>query len=175
MLAAGAFETPRLLLRNGLGNSSDLVGRYLTYHFQTFTVGGFPFRLHGERGRCVTHLMDDPIVPGPAEDAAARAAGLPWIRGGIVEHGSSTLPIQEARNHPPGPPAQPRPMRRLGAAGRLWVFTMQGEDLPQAAQPHRPGPDGGATPGGSPPAGSPTPRTATSWWPPPTGRRSSRR
>ena len=44
VLAAGAFETPRLLLRNGVGNSSDLVGRHLTYHFQTFTVGGFPTR-----------------------------------------------------------------------------------------------------------------------------------
>jgi len=132
VLAAGAFETPRLLLRNGLGNSSDLVGRHLTYHFQTFTVGGFPFSMHGERGRCVTHLMDDPIVPGPAEDAAAREAGLPWIRGGTVEHGSSTLPIQEALNHPPGPRHNDA-MRASALRDRLWVFTMQGEDLPQAA------------------------------------------
>jgi len=131
VLAAGAFETPRLLLRNGLGNSSDLVGRHLTYHFQTFTVGGFPHSLHGERGRCVTHLMDDPIVPGPNEDAAARAAGLPWIRGGTVEHGSSTLPIQEALNYPTGS-GHNSSMRDSALRERLWVFTMQGEDLPQA-------------------------------------------
>ncbi|MET0826455.1 MAG: GMC family oxidoreductase [Acidimicrobiales bacterium] len=132
VLAAGAFETPRLLLRNGLANSSDLVGRHLTYHFQTFTVGGFPFSLHGERGRCVTHLMDDPVVPGPSEDDAARAAGLPYIRGGTVEHGSSTLPIQEALNYPPGPQHN-RSMRDSALRDRLWVFTMQGEDLPQPA------------------------------------------
>jgi choline dehydrogenase-like flavoprotein len=130
VLAAGAFETPRLLLRNGVGNSSDLVGRNLTYHFQTFTVGGFPFSLHGEKGRAVSHLMDDPIVPGPAEDAAARDAGLPWIRGGTVEHGSSTLPIQEALNYPTGPQHN-RSMRDSALRDRLWVFTMQGEDLPQ--------------------------------------------
>jgi choline dehydrogenase-like flavoprotein len=131
VLAAGAFETPRLLLRNGLADSSGLVGRNLTYHFQTFTVGGFPFTLHGEKGRAVSHLMDDPIVPGPDEDAAAREAGLPWIRGGTVEHGSSTLPIQEALNYPAGP-AHNRSMRDSALRDRLWVFTMQGEDLPQA-------------------------------------------
>ncbi len=130
VLAAGAFETPRLLLRNGLANSSGLVGCHLTYHFQTFTVGGFPFSLHGERGRSVSHLMDDPVVPGPAEDAAARQAGLPWIRGGTVEHGSSTLPIQEALNYPPGT-RHNRSMRDSALRDRLWVFTMQGEDLPQ--------------------------------------------
>jgi gluconate 2-dehydrogenase alpha chain len=132
VLAAGAFETPRLLLRNGVGNSSGLVGRHLTYHFQTFTVGGFPQSLHGEKGRAVTHLMDDPIVPGPDEDAAAREAGLPWIRGGTVEHGSSTLPIQEALNYPTGDQHN-RSMRDSALRDRLWVFTMQGEDLPQAA------------------------------------------
>ncbi len=132
VLAAGAFETPRLLLRNDVGNSSGLVGRHLTYHFQTFTVGGFPQSLHGEKGRAVTHLMDDPIVPGPDEDAAARAAGLPWIRGGTVEHGSSTLPIQEALNYPIGAQHN-RSMRDSALRDRLWVFTMQGEDLPQAA------------------------------------------
>ena len=41
VLAAGAFETPRLLLLGDRGNSSGLVGRNLTYHFQTLTVGGF--------------------------------------------------------------------------------------------------------------------------------------
>jgi gluconate 2-dehydrogenase alpha chain len=132
VLAAGAFETPRLLLRNGVGNSSDLVGRHLTYHFQTFTVGAFPFSMRGERGRCVTHLMDDPVVPGADEHAAARAAGLPWIRGGTVEHGSSTLLIQEALTYPAGPQHNDA-MRSSNLRDRLWAFTMQGEDLPQAA------------------------------------------
>jgi gluconate 2-dehydrogenase alpha chain len=131
VLAAGAFETPRLLLRNGLANSSDQVGRNLTYHFQTFTVGGFPFSLHGERGRAVTHLHDDFCVPTPDDLTAARAAGLPWFRGGIVEHGSSAGPIQEALTYPAGEQHN-RSMRDSSLRDRLWVFTMQGEDLPQA-------------------------------------------
>ncbi len=74
VVACGAFETPRLLLRSGVGNSSDLVGRFLMFHLQTIVLGFFPFRLHAYKGRDVTHLMDDPIV-GDAETAAAARAG----------------------------------------------------------------------------------------------------
>jgi len=132
VLAAGAFETPRLLLRNGIADSSGLVGRFLTFHFQTFTVGSFPFPVHGERGRSVSHLMDDPVVPDDRAATAARDAGLPWIRGGTVEHGASGLPVQESLTYPAGR-AHPRAMRDSALRARLWVFTMQGEDLPQAA------------------------------------------
>ena len=131
VLACGAFETPRLLLRNGIANSSGLVGRFLTVHFQTFVVGGFPFDLLGERGRSVTHLHDDFIVGDDASRAAAREAGLPWIRGGVVEHGSGAGPIQEALEYPPGPD-HAAAMRASLLRRHLWVFTMQGEDLPQA-------------------------------------------
>ena len=130
VLACGAFETPRLLLRNGLGG--DLVGRYLMYHFQTFTVGIFPEPTGGERGRSVTHLHDDFVVDAPALRAAARDAGLPWLRGGTVEHGSGTAPVDEALTYPTGE-AHLRSMADSALRRRLWVFTMQGEDLPQAA------------------------------------------
>jgi gluconate 2-dehydrogenase alpha chain len=130
VLAGGAFETPRLLLRNGLGNSSDLVGRNLTFHFQTLTVGVFPFPLHANRGRSVTHLHDDFVVPTADDLAAARAAGLPWFRGGIVEHGGALGPIVEAKTYPSGS-AHNHSMRDSSLRSRLWVFTMQGEDLPQ--------------------------------------------
>ena len=132
VLAAGAFETPRLLLLCGVGNSSGLVGRNLMYHFQTFTVGGFPFPLHGHRGRSVTHLHDDFCVPGEDDLVAARDAGLPWIRGGIVEHGAAAHPIQEALNYPTGP-LHNACMRDSSLRDHLWVFTMQGEDLAQPA------------------------------------------
>jgi len=130
ILGAGAFETPRLLLRSEIGNA-DIVGRYLMYHFQTFALGIFPFRLHAHRGRSVTHLMDDPIVPDGDATAAAHAAGLPWIRGGIVEHGGASHPISEAIHLPPGAD-HTRLMLSSPMRDRLAAFTMQGEDLPQA-------------------------------------------
>jgi len=130
VLAAGAFETPRLLLRSDVGNSSDLVGRNLMYHFQTFTVGIFPFSLHGERGRSVTHLHDDFMVPDTDAMNAARAADLPWIRGGTVEHGGGGSPLMEAATYPAGPQHN-RSMRDSAIRDRLFAFTMQAEDLPQ--------------------------------------------
>ena len=129
VLAGGAFETPRLLLRNGLGG--DLVGRYLTYHFQTFTVGIFPHDTGGERGRSVTHLHDDLMIDTPELRAAAKAAGLPWLRGGVAEHGAGPGPIDEASTYPSGQ-AHLTSMADSALRRRLWVFTMQGEDLPQA-------------------------------------------
>ena len=86
----GAFETPRLLLRCGLGG--DLVGRYLTYHYQTFTVGIFDRDTGGERGRSVTHLHDDLMIDTPEMRKVASDAGLPWVRGGTTEHGSGRGP-----------------------------------------------------------------------------------
>ncbi len=130
VLACGAFETPRLLLRSGVGNSSGLVGRYLMFHVQTLTVGSFPFSMRGHTGRAVTHLHDDHIIGDEAQQAAARAAGLPWLRGGIVEHGSAAGPVMEASTYPRGPGHNPS-MVASELRDKLWVFTMQGEDLPQ--------------------------------------------
>lgn len=130
VVAGGAFETPRLLLRSGIGNP-DVVGRYLMYHFQTYVLGIFPQRLHSHRGRAVTHLMDDPIVPDDAASAAAKDAGLPYFRGGIVEHGGSAHPIMEAIHLPAGE-LHTQLMLESPMRDRMAAFTMQGEDLPQA-------------------------------------------
>lgn len=129
VLAAGAFETPRLLLRQGLGG--DLVGRYLTYHFQTFTVGIFPQDTGGERGRSVTHLHDDLLIDAPELRVAAKEAGLPWLRGGVVEHGAGHQPVEESATYGAGE-HHLAAMRDSALRRRFWVLTMQGEDLPQA-------------------------------------------
>jgi choline dehydrogenase-like flavoprotein len=131
VLGAGAFETPRLLLRSGIGNP-DVVGRFLMYHFQTFGIGMFPFPLHAHRGRAVTHLMDDPMLIDEETRAAARGADLPYFRGGIVEHGGASHPVMEATHLPRGE-MHSRMMLDSGMRDRMAAFTMQGEDLPQAA------------------------------------------
>ncbi|MEZ5144190.1 MAG: GMC family oxidoreductase N-terminal domain-containing protein [Acidimicrobiales bacterium] len=128
VLAGGAFETPRLLLLNDLANSSGLVGHHLMFHVQTLTVGAFGLDLLGDRGRAVTHLHDDHLLP--VTGAAAAEHGLPWFRGGLVEHGAAAGPILEATTYPWGPQHN-EAMARSELRRRLWVFTMQGEDLPQ--------------------------------------------
>ena len=129
VLAGGAVETPRLLLLSGVGG--PLVGRYLTTHFQTIAYGVFAEDLHPDRGRAVTHVHDDGVVVDAAARKAAGDAGLPWVRGGMVEHGGPALPVAEAKRYPWGAMHKKlmadSPMRR-----HLWAFTMQGEDLPQA-------------------------------------------
>jgi len=94
-------------------------------------VGIFPGPTGGERGRSVTHLHDDLMIDAPELRSAARAAGLPWLRGGVVEHGAGPGPIDEASTYPAGD-AHVASMRDSALRRRLWVFTMQGEDLPQA-------------------------------------------
>jgi gluconate 2-dehydrogenase alpha chain len=132
VLAAGAFDTPRLMLLQGLGNSSGLVGRNLMFHFQTLTVAGFPFPLHTMRGRCVTAAHDDSIVGDDAQRVAARDAGLPWMRGGLTEHGGGNQPVAEAKLYGSGA-HHGAAMRASSLRDRLWVFTVQGEDLAQPA------------------------------------------
>jgi choline dehydrogenase-like flavoprotein len=129
VVAGGAIETPRLLQLSGIGN--DLVGRYLMFHYQTIAAGTVPQRLHGQRGRAVTHVHDDAIVGDERSRAAAKEAGLPWIRGGLVEHATPALPVMEAKLYPWGR-RHARLMRDSPLRERLAAFVMQGEDLPYA-------------------------------------------
>ena len=128
VVAAGAMETPRLLLLSGLEH--PLIGRYLMFHFQTLTFGQLPMRLHGYKGRDVTHVHDDFIVVDKPARAAAEAAGLPWIKGGLVEHGAASRPVVEGRIYPWGEEHK-QLMRESPMRDHLVGFTMQGEDLPQ--------------------------------------------
>jgi choline dehydrogenase-like flavoprotein len=128
VVAGGAIETPRLLLLSGLEHPA--LGRHLMVHFQTIVVGHFPsLRLHPQKGRAVTHVHDDAMVQDDAARAAAAAAGLPWMRGGMVEHSGGGLPIMEARHSPWGR-HHAQAMRDANLREHMWAFIMQGEDLP---------------------------------------------
>jgi gluconate 2-dehydrogenase alpha chain len=127
IVAAGAIETPRLLLLSGFDH--PLIGRYLMTHFQTIAAGSLPFPTYADRGRAVTHVHDDMIVGDEASREAAAQAGLPWLRGGMVEHSGSGLPIMEAKHMPWGD-RHPGLMASSPIRARLWAFIMQGEDLP---------------------------------------------
>jgi choline dehydrogenase-like flavoprotein len=128
IVAGGAVETPRLLLLSGLEHPA--LGRFLTVHFQTIVVGHFPqLSLHPHKGRAVTHVHDDAMVQDDRSRAAAKEAGLPWFRGGMVEHSGGGLPVMEAR-HTPWGRAHAQAMRDSNLREHMWAFIMQGEDLP---------------------------------------------
>src|SRR5262249_10679136 len=129
VVAAGAMETPRLLLLSGFTNEN--IGRNVMFHMQTYVLGEVPFRLHGHIGRSVTHAHDDHIIVDDLARKAAQAAGLPWIKGGFVEHVSPAPVIGEAKLYQGGREHR-RLMRDSPMRDRLLGFCMQGEDLPQA-------------------------------------------
>ena len=127
VVAGGAIETPRLLLMSGLEHPA--LGRHLMVHFQTIAVGHFKdLRLHPYKGRSVTHVHDDAMVPDERSRAAADDADLPWIRGGLVEHAGGGFLIGEARHMPWGG-AHAQAMRDATLSEHMWAFIMQGEDL----------------------------------------------
>jgi len=131
ILAASPIEDARLCLLSdpgggGLGNSSGLVGRNLMFHYQVLAAGIFPQRLHGHRGRSVTHGMTDfRGVPGdPARPL-----------GGIIEFGAANEAIFEAKTYAlllnQRGRALKRLMRESPLRDHLMALTMQGEDAPQ--------------------------------------------
>ncbi len=128
IVAAGGLETPRLLLLSGMEH--PLIGRNLMFHFQTMAVGKMPMRVHGHKGRSVTHVHDDHMIPDDESRRYAKDAGLPWFRGGMVEHGGPAHPIMEAKIAPWGR-LHKKVMRDSTMRDHLWGFIMQGEDMPQ--------------------------------------------
>ena len=114
--AAGAFETPRLLLRSGLGNSPDLVGRYLMYHFQTFVRRRLPVpaaRPPGPGGH-PPHGRPD-RRPTPRARRRPRRRACPGSAAGSSSTAAPASPIMEAVHLPAGR-AHTRLMLRLADA-----------------------------------------------------------
>lgn len=148
VMAALAIETSRLaalsVQRGGLPDPNDTIGRFFMQHW--FTDGSGIFldqRPHADRGRSTTHVIDDfadPDFPGASD--AARAAGLPYFRGGTCELGGTQSPIGEAGTYrlllPVVAPDKPfgtsfkELMRSSILRDRMMGIQLIGEDLPYA-------------------------------------------
>jgi gluconate 2-dehydrogenase alpha chain len=100
-------------------------------------------QLGAQRGRSITHDCDDFADPDyPGARAAAKAAGLPYFRGGGMELGGSQNLLSEAMTYQ-GILGITEPDRPFGTAfkqlmrssilrNRLGGVSMMGEDLPYA-------------------------------------------
>jgi gluconate 2-dehydrogenase alpha chain len=129
VLAASPVEDARLCWLsdpNGVGNSSGQLGRNLTFHLETVALGIFEERLHGHRGKAVSHALTD--FRGVAGDASRPLAG-------IVEVGGPSNPIEEAISaiQGVGIGTMLKKMVRQGALrDRILALTMHQEDAPQS-------------------------------------------
>jgi choline dehydrogenase-like flavoprotein len=99
VLAASAIETSRLALLSGLPDASGRIGTRLMFHNFVDGFGIYLYeRVHAYRGRSITQCMEDFCDPNfPGARAAAKLAGLPYIRGGLCELGGSQDPITEGK------------------------------------------------------------------------------
>jgi gluconate 2-dehydrogenase alpha chain len=101
VMAASAIETVRLALLSEFPDRGGRLGRRLMMH--SFAEGTAIFldeRMHAHRGRSTTQCAEDAADPDfPGARAYARAHGLPYLRGGIMELGGSQDPIGEARSY----------------------------------------------------------------------------
>ncbi|MBU3864072.1 GMC family oxidoreductase [Streptomyces sp. 4503] len=143
VLAGSAVESCRLALLSELPDPSGLLGRHLMFHWYSVAYGLFlSERVRNARGRNITHALDDfadPDHPGARE--AAREAGLPYLRGGVVELGGGQPgPVEEGRIYrrllpklagAPYGPAFQRLMRESPLRDRLLGVQMHGEDVSQ--------------------------------------------
>src|SRR5262249_3874818 len=142
VLAASAIETARLALLSatgahpdGLGNRSGQLGRNIMFHLFTLGIALFGDEPHAWRGPSTTFTIDDFV--GPDHSDAARATGLPYLKGGICEVGGGLTLLEEADLYTVVPGAwggklkdamRTSPLRR-----HLAGLSMVGEDLPQLA------------------------------------------
>jgi gluconate 2-dehydrogenase alpha chain len=142
VLAASAIETVRLALLSGFPDRSGRLGRRLMLHsFVDGTAIFFDERMHAYRGRSTTQCAEDAADPDfPGARAFAKAHGLPYLRGGIMELGGSQDPISEAQSYQTllsfVRPAKPfgtefkQLMRASILRDRLAGCSMVGSDLP---------------------------------------------
>jgi choline dehydrogenase-like flavoprotein len=101
VMAASAIETVRLALLSEFPDASGRLGRRLMMHSFVHGIAIFPDeRMHAYRGRSTTQCAEDAADPDfPGARAFARANGLPYIRGGIMELGGTQDLISEAQSY----------------------------------------------------------------------------
>ena len=101
VMAASAIETVRLALLSQFPDRSGKLGRRLMLHaFMDGTAIFLDERMHAYRGRSITQCAEDAADPDfPGARAFAKANGLPYIRGGLMELGGSQDPITEAQSY----------------------------------------------------------------------------
>jgi choline dehydrogenase-like flavoprotein len=152
ILAASPIESARLCFLSGpsptqpIGNSSGQVGQNLMFHLQTQANGFLPQRVHGQRGRAVTHGISDfrGVMPGGAAiRVLTDGMGNKMVAmGGICEFSASQgLPITEdglvySISLPPpfgirSGVGLKNALRDQALGQHLFGPTMQAEDAPQ--------------------------------------------
>lgn len=102
IVAGSPINTARLLLLsadthhpNGLGNSSDQVGRNLMLHNFTQGASVFPYDVKPLRTQSSTYAVDD--LTGPFKGPEVQAFGLPYIVGGVIQVGGGAAPLTTAK------------------------------------------------------------------------------
>jgi gluconate 2-dehydrogenase alpha chain len=145
VLAASPIESARLCLLSGVESTSGQIGRNLMFHLQTNVNGFAPERIHGQRGRAVTHGVSDfrGVEPGGEAIRVFATPGGPqaWL-GGVCEFGASQgQPITEDGNVYARDLIGPLGLRRgqalknalrdLPLGQHLYGLIMQAEDAPQ--------------------------------------------
>jgi choline dehydrogenase-like flavoprotein len=141
VLAPSAIETARLLLLSaeshhpdGLGNRSGMVGRNLMFHYFSVGAGVFAERAHAWRGPATTFTLDDFV--GPVTGRPARAAGLPYFKGGCCEVGGGTLLLEEANLYAGAGlrgSVLTGALRSLALRDHIAGIQLNAEDMPQSA------------------------------------------
>ena len=139
ILAASPIESARLALLSGIPSASGQIGRNLTFHLQTNVNGFLPERVHGQRGRAVSHGVSDFRGLEPGGEAIRVFSGSVVHLGGVCEFSASQgQPItedgyvyaQDLGLYPYGAELK-RALRDMPLGQHLFGLLMQAEDAPQ--------------------------------------------
>lgn len=131
VLAASPIEDARIALLSGVSNANDMIGRCLTFHYQTIAIGIFEERVHGHRGKAVSHGFSD--FRGKPRDPNKPLGGIVEISGGSgpVEEASFYARILKQLSPRFDGMRFKRLMQQSPGRDRITALVMQAEDAPQ--------------------------------------------